>query len=148
MMRLIVVAALTAAVLVVALGYKRRNQADAALGTRRSASADAVAAQSAPDWPAVDPTVIDATAACTWVVFTTPYCASCSLVESDVRRAFPHHAVRLVDATEQPDLAARYQVRRAPTTLLADHEGNVLERLVGPEAVRTFIGATEDAVLD
>ena len=146
MARLLILVALVAVVGLATVVYRRRVAADAALGARNSS--DDRTAVGAPDWPILDHGVLDPDAACTWVIFTTPFCASCALVESDLERAFPHHAVRMVDATEQPELAGTYQVRRAPTTLLADHEGNILERLVGPEGVRSFIGATEDAVLD
>jgi len=83
----------------------------------------------------------------TWVIFTTPLCVSCTAVQHDLERSFPHHLVRKIDATERPDLADRYEVRRAPTTILADASGRVVERLVGPEAVRDFIGTLDDAVL-
>jgi hypothetical protein len=78
----------------------------------------------------------------TWLIFTTPVCASCTAVEAALREAFPHHRVEKIDATEQPELADRYNVRRAPTTLLADAAGTVIERLVGPEAVRDFVGTS------
>lgn len=83
----------------------------------------------------------------TWVIFTTPVCASCAAVEAQLRDAFPHHRVTKVDATQRPDLADAYEVRRAPTTLFAGSDGVVLERLVGPEAVRDFVGTTDVAAL-
>lgn len=75
----------------------------------------------------------------TWVIFTTPYCVSCDAVESDLRRAFPSEAVVKIDATEQPELAERYLVRRAPTVLRTDPAGRVLARIVGPEGVRRHL---------
>jgi hypothetical protein len=83
----------------------------------------------------------------TWVIFTTPLCVSCTAVQNDLERSFPHHLVRKIDATELPHLADLYAVRRAPTTILADATGRVVERLVGPEAVRDFIGTVDDAIL-
>jgi len=80
----------------------------------------------------------------TWVIFSTPLCVSCTAVQADLERHFPHHRVVKIDATERPDLAARYEVRRAPTTILADAKGVVVERLVGPEGVRAFIGDADD----
>jgi len=133
--RLLIVTALALVVAAVSVAYRRRNAADAALG---AGTADS------PTWPDLPPALRVKGAACTWVIFTTPYCATCSLVETDLERAFPHHAVTTVDATERPDVADLYQVKRAPTTVLADHDGRILERLVGPEAVRAFIGAAED----
>ncbi len=133
--RLLIVVLLAGAVGVISVAYRRRNAADEALGAGRSGS---------PTWPRLPPELQIAGAPCTWVIFTTPFCATCNLVESDLRRAFPHHAVTKVDATERPDIADLYQVKRAPTTVLADHDGHILERLVGPEAVRTFIGVAED----
>jgi hypothetical protein len=72
----------------------------------------------------------------TWVIFTTPYCASCAAVEAELHRAFPDDAVVTVDATIDVELADRYHVRRAPTVLRADARGAVTERLVGADAVR------------
>lgn len=79
----------------------------------------------------------------TWLIFTTPVCASCSAVNAALLDAFPHHRVEKVDATQRPELADRYGVRRAPTTLLADANGIIIERLVGPEAVRDFVGTVD-----
>lgn len=72
----------------------------------------------------------------TWVIFTTPLCASCGAVEAELRRAFPQDALVKVDATAAPELAERYHVRRAPTVLRVDGRGTVTERLVGADAVR------------
>ena len=71
----------------------------------------------------------------TWVVFTTPFCASCGPVEERLRTADPDARVVRVDASREPLLADAFGIRRAPTALLADAEGRVRERLVGPEAV-------------
>ena len=81
----------------------------------------------------------------TWVIFTTPLCVSCVAVQDDLERNFPHHRVIKVDATERPDLADLYEVRRAPTTLVADTNGTIVERFVGPETVRDFIVTAEDS---
>lgn len=133
--RLLVIVAIGFVIAALTVAYRRRSAADEALGARGPAS---------PDWPQLPTEFLVAGAPCTWVIFTTPLCASCNLVESDLARAFPHHAVTKLDASDRPEVAGLYQVRRAPTTVLADHNGTILERLVGPEAVRAFIGAVED----
>ena len=127
--RLAVVAALLAGVAVVTLWYRRRAALDAGRGVVGFGGLPAELYAGAP----------------TWVIFTTPVCASCAAVEALLRQAFPHHEVVKVDATERPDLADAYEVRRAPTTLFADANGRVLERLVGPEAVRDFVGTADVA---
>ena len=119
--------------------YRRRRAADAALGTVDAATGDA-------RWPDL-PTELRHGTTATWIIFSTPLCVSCSAVQADLERHFPHHHVRKVDATERPDLGERYQVRRAPTTIVADATGRIVERLVGPEAVRDFIGTAEDPAL-
>lgn len=79
----------------------------------------------------------------TWVVFTTPYCATCGPVTERLQAADRGAAVVTVDATRRPDLADAFRIRRAPTALLAEADGSVVHRLVGPEAV----AAWADAVL-
>lgn len=72
----------------------------------------------------------------TWVVFSTPFCASCGPVTEELRNRDPGADVVRVDATERVDLAEAFHVRAAPTVLLADRAGTVAERLVGASAVR------------
>ena len=72
----------------------------------------------------------------TWVLFTTPYCATCGPVEDHLRAADPDARVVRVDATREPDLAHAFRVRTAPTIVLADATGRVRQRLVGADAVR------------
>lgn len=74
-----------------------------------------------------------------WIVFTTPTCVACRTVTDDIARARPDDVVVRVDATTDPELAQRWDVRRAPTTLRADADGRVLARLVGAEAVRRHL---------
>lgn len=71
-----------------------------------------------------------------WVIFTTPTCVACRTVERLLADERPGDRVVRIDATTDPDLAARWDVRRAPTTLMVDSDGNVQKRLVGAEAVR------------
>lgn len=71
-----------------------------------------------------------------WIVFTTPTCVACRTVIDDIARERPGEVVVRVDATTDPELAQRWDVRRAPTTLRTDADGRVLARLVGAEAVR------------
>lgn len=74
----------------------------------------------------------------TWVLFTTPWCASCGPVEEKLRASDPGARVVKVDATRQPDLARTFSVRQAPTALLADDRGRVQARLVGAERVSQY----------
>jgi hypothetical protein len=74
----------------------------------------------------------------TWVLFTTPYCATCGPVEEHLRAADPRARIVRVDATAEPHLADAFRVRTAPTVVLADASGRVQERLVGADAVRQW----------
>ena len=106
-----------------------------ALATRAYRSWRAGVAGDLPRDPLV-PAVLRAGADRTWVVFTTPYCAACGPVEESLRGSDPGARVVRVDATREPALAQAFSVRRAPTALLADADGHVQARLVGPEAVQ------------
>ena len=77
----------------------------------------------------------------TWVVFTTPYCASCGPVKEQLAAEDPMADVVTVDATREPHLADAFAVRSAPTVLLADATGAVRARLVGAPAVRDYLSA-------
>ena len=81
----------------------------------------------------------------TWVVFTSPYCATCGPVEARLRASDPGARVVKVDATREPHLADSFSIRSAPTALLADGDGNVTARLVGPEAVEDYVGRQDHA---
>jgi len=70
----------------------------------------------------------------TWVVFTTPTCASCGPVTDELRRRDPDAAILTLDATREPELADVYRVRTAPTVFLADDRGRVSRRFVGATA--------------
>ena len=70
----------------------------------------------------------------TWVLFTTPYCATCSKVEAQLAKHDPSTAVVRVDATRDTDLADLFAIKTAPTLLLAARNGSVLGRYVGTEA--------------
>ncbi len=87
------------------------------------------------------PASLLAGAARTWVVFTSPYCATCGPVEDRLRASDPDARVVKVDATREPHLAAAFSIRSAPTVLLADGAGNVTARLVGAEAVDSYVAA-------
>lgn len=78
----------------------------------------------------------------TWVVFTTPYCATCGPVKEQLANEDPGARVVTVDATREPHLADTFGVRSAPTVLLADGAGAVRARLVGPQAVRDYLART------
>ncbi|HEX6595607.1 MAG TPA: thioredoxin family protein [Acidimicrobiales bacterium] len=75
----------------------------------------------------------------TWVLFTTPWCATCGPVEERLRAHDPGARFVTVDATRDRDLAGALGVRSAPTVLLADGHGRVQTRLVGPEAVDRYV---------
>jgi hypothetical protein len=77
----------------------------------------------------------------TWVVFTTPYCASCGPVKEQLAAQDPSAHIATVDATREPRLADAFAVRSAPTVLLADADGAVRARLVGAPAVRDYLSA-------
>lgn len=74
----------------------------------------------------------------TWLVFTTPYCASCGPAAERLRAGDPGTPVVTVDAFRDHTLAAAYRIRSAPTALLVDAAGEVRERLVGPAAVEHY----------
>jgi glutaredoxin len=77
----------------------------------------------------------------TYVIFTTKYCAQCGPVEAQLRRADPEAHVVRVDAEREPQLAAAFRVRSAPTVLLADSKGRVQRRLVGADAVKSHMAS-------
>ena len=74
-----------------------------------------------------------------WVVFTTPYCATCEPVKQRLAAYDPEARVVTVDATREPHLANAFHVRAAPTVLLADETGEVKHRLVGADAVLEYV---------
>jgi thiol-disulfide isomerase/thioredoxin len=75
----------------------------------------------------------------TWLVFTTPYCASCGPVAERLRAADPRARVVTVDATRERELADAFSVRTAPTAVLADADGDVRTRLVGAAEVAGYV---------
>lgn len=77
----------------------------------------------------------------TWVVFTTPLCASCGPARDHLAASDPDARIVTVDATRRPELAEAFHVRSVPTVLLADDAGAVRERLVGGAAVRDYTAA-------
>jgi hypothetical protein len=87
----------------------------------------------------VVPASLRAGAERTWVVFTTPYCATCGPVEARLRTSDPAARVVKVDATREPHLARAFSIGSAPTALLADGDGRVTARLVGADAVETYV---------
>lgn len=124
--RLAVLVAVLAFVAVVAVIYRRRKLADTL--------------DRGVDLPPL-PAELTQQGTPTWVIFTTPYCASCDTVEGLLHEGFPSDRVVTIDATERPDLADRYRVRRAPTVIGAGPDGQVRHRLVGPESVHSLVTA-------
>jgi glutaredoxin len=94
--------------------------------------------------PPVPSRLLDTGADRTWVLFTTPWCASCGPVEKLLQRANPAAGVVKVDATRDPDLARAFSVRSAPTVLLAGSDGHVRARLVGAEAVERYLTSSAE----
>jgi hypothetical protein len=111
-----------------------------ALATRLYRTWRAAVLDDRPEHPLV-PASLRAGAHRTWLVFTTPYCATCGPVEERLRAADPSARVVRVDATAEPHLADAFRVRRAPTAVLADAGGRVHARLVGAEAVNDWVDA-------
>jgi hypothetical protein len=72
----------------------------------------------------------------TWVVFTTPYCATCGPLMDEIEHALPDDGVVGVDATDHPDLTGHLGVRRSPTVFEIDPQGRVIDRMIGAEATR------------
>jgi hypothetical protein len=124
--RLAVVALVVVAVGLAAWAHRRRTARDA---------------RDREGWPAL-PAPLRGEAA--WVIFTTRYCATCRPVHAAISGAHPHDTVVEVDVADDPGLAERYGVRRAPTVLHADGAGTVLARLAGPEAVHGYLRERAD----
>lgn len=76
-----------------------------------------------------------------WVVFTTPYCATCGPVKERLRLEDPTAHVASVDVTMEPALADAFRIRSAPTVIQTDRHGNVTARLVGAQAVAGHLAA-------
>lgn len=81
----------------------------------------------------------------TWIVFTTPLCASCGPVKDQIELEDPSARIITVDATREPHLAEAFEVRSAPTVVLADADGAVQARLVGAPAVRDYLARSATA---
>jgi hypothetical protein len=71
----------------------------------------------------------------TWVLVTSPLCATRGPAEQRLRERDPGAHIVKVDVAERPDLVRRLRVQAAPTLLLAGVDGRVRERVVGPAAV-------------
>jgi hypothetical protein len=136
--RLLVVVVLLGVAGAVTVAYRHRRARDERLGTHDRPSGEA-------RWPTL-PSELSAAGEPTWVIFTTPLCVSCDAVRADLVAHDPTSRVLTVDATERPDLSDRYGVRRAPTTILAAPDGRIVERLVGPEAVRDHFRGGRDRI--
>jgi hypothetical protein len=126
--RLLVVATVLVMVVVVARVY-RRHRARAASGVATAG-------------PLTVPARLAGSSDRTWVVFTSPYCASCGPLVDLLRRSDPGAAVVTVDAGRDPSLTREFGVLSAPTTILAGADGRVIERFVGSRAVHRFLHDT------
>lgn len=67
----------------------------------------------------------------TWIIFTTPFCATCGPVKERISRLDPTADLLEVDVSDRPDLAELYRVRTAPTILFAAANGRIQARFVG-----------------
>lgn len=69
---------------------------------------------------------------CAFVVFSSPTCRPCKaalkVVGDAVAQAPNPTEIVAIDATEQPDLALRYDVRAVPTVFLITASGHVVRR--------------------
>lgn len=77
----------------------------------------------------------------TWVVFATEYCATCGPVTERLRALHPDDTVRKVMVEQEPDLAAGFDVRTAPTLLEVDATGSVVHSVAGAAPVLRHVDA-------
>lgn len=68
-----------------------------------------------------------------WLVLTTPWCASCGPVIERLEAAGELPVV-VVDLAERPEVSRALDVRQAPTVLKVGADGLVLERRTGAGA--------------
>lgn len=121
--RLVVVLAVVALAFAARVALQRR---------RRWSGAEALPGARFPGW-------VTNGAARTWVVFTTPYCASCGPIVEHLEGADPGARVVTVDASRHTALARDFAVRRAPTVFEADGRGRPVRRFSGADAVRQAV---------
>ena len=77
----------------------------------------------------------------TWVVFATEYCVTCGPVTERLRALHPDDTVRKVMVEQEPDLAAGFDVRTAPTLLEVDATGSVVHSVAGAAPVLRHVDA-------
>lgn len=77
------------------------------------------------DLPRLEPG-LHATDTATWVVFTTEFCTTCKPTADRLRADHPEDRVVTIDVAARPDLARRYDIRRAPTVMHVGRDGTVL----------------------
>lgn len=65
-----------------------------------------------------------------WLVLTTPWCASCGPVVERLEAAGELPVV-VLDVAERPEVGTALDVRQAPTVLRVGDRGEVLERRAG-----------------
>lgn len=124
-LRLVVVLAVVGLALAVRVALARR---------RRWSGAQPLPGARFPRW------VTDG-AARTWVVFTTPYCASCGPIVDHLERVDPDARVVEVDASHHTGLARDFAVRSAPTVYEAGPGGDPLRRYLGAAEIREAVPA-------
>jgi hypothetical protein len=79
-----------------------------------------------------------------WVLFVAPNSEACLTARQLIDRHLQVDNVVVVDATTDPELAARWSVERVPTALEVDATGVVANRLVGVDAVRRHLDGMPD----
>lgn len=119
MIRLLVVAAVVALLVVARLAHRRWQASQQIAGGRL-------------------PGELVGADGTTWVVVTSPLCATCGPVLEVLRRTRPADHVVAVDVAERADLAAALDVRAAPTVLRSGPDGLIDLRLAGPAAASEF----------
>lgn len=88
------------------------------------------------------PSALVGDADATWIVFSTPYCATCGPIERELVDRFPDHEVRRADVEQFAHTASALGVRRAPTVVRVDRAGDVHLILAGADAVRDHLAVT------
>ena len=63
----------------------------------------------------------------------------------DVRRELSGWLQRRADVTEEPDLAAAFEIAAIPTAVLLDDEGRILDRVIGFVQPEDFLARLAEA---
>ena len=66
--------------------------------------------------------------------FHAPWCAPCKTLSQTLASMNLTTPIEEIDIDEQPDIAAKYNIRGVPTMILLDANGLEIERLVGSKS--------------